>query len=76
MTRHCRRGLWDAPPRAPPTFTAKVHLPDGTTQRWGAKKLREAGLLSGSHGRYSLPWGRNYGAELHIDSAGNGFEVQ
>ena len=67
---------YPADPYRAPTFSARVHLPDGTTQRWGPKKLREAGLLSGSHGRYSLPWSVNYGAELHVDADGKGYEVE
>lgn len=35
-------------------------MPDGTTERWGRKRLRETGGMLGN----SLPWDTRYGAEL------------
>ena len=52
------------PYRTPP-FKATVHMPDGTIERWGPKRLREAGGMIGD----SLPWATQYGAELHYNAS-------
>ena len=62
-------------PYRAPTFTATVHLPDGTTENWKPARLRAAGLLHEGGKGHHLPWDAHYGAELHIDPAGKGYTV-
>jgi hypothetical protein len=52
------------PYRTPP-FKASVHMPDGTIEQWGRKRLRETGGMIGN----SLPWDTRYGADLHYNES-------
>ena len=51
-------------PYITPPLQATVHMPDGTTQRWGKQRLRETGAMVGN----GLPYDyTRFGAELHYD---------
>ena len=49
-------------------FQATVHMPDGTTERWGKQRLRETGAMVAN----SMPYDyTQFGAELHYDATLN-----
>jgi hypothetical protein len=52
-------------PYRTPHFKASVHMPDGTIEQWGRKRLRETGGMIGK----SLPWDTRYGADLHYNAS-------
>jgi hypothetical protein len=54
-------------PYTAPPFHMTVHMPDGSTEQWGPKRLRETGGMI----RNSLPYDTRFGAELHYDPSQN-----